>query len=93
MTAFALAALGLVAGAGLGIFVTRRLHRRVGGWGARLGRSRFRRANLPVGGSCTLVLTLTLPTPGVLVPVLLGASAAMAATAIGWRYVDPLPPA
>lgn len=58
-------------------------------WGQRLGSSRFRRANLPVGGSIAIAAGLIAPTGG---SVLLAAGIAEAIVAIAWAWVDPLPP-
>ena len=69
-----------------GIAVTRRLHRDPGGrWGERL---RF--ANLPVGGTIAIALSMVLPSR-VAVPVrALGVGALVGA--VGWGIADPLPP-
>lgn len=58
-------------------------------WGQRLGRSRFRRANLPVGGSLAIVGAELIPAGST---ALLAAGIAASTTAIGWRWVKPLPP-
>jgi hypothetical protein len=58
------------------------------GWGARLGRTRFRCANLPVGGALTAGAALLWPSLAV---SLLVVAAGMTVSAVGWRYVDPLP--
>ena len=60
----------------------------VGWWGQRIGHSRWRRANLPAGGTLVLVAGVALSSP-----MLLAAAAGMAAAAISARFVDPLPPA
>lgn len=87
------AAVAFLIGLALGIGVTDRLHGQATGWGRRLGRSRFRRANLPVGGTIAALLAVVAQLAGSreLVGPLVAAAAAMAVTAIGWRYVDPLP--
>lgn len=85
--------LATLAGTALGVVVTVRLHATSTGWGRRLGRTRFRRANLPVGGTIAALLAVVAHRAGSreLVGPLVAAAAAMAVTAIGWRYVDPLP--
>ena len=74
-----------------GIAVTRRLHRDPGGrWGERLGKTRLRFANLPVGGTIAIALSMVLPSR-VAVPVrALGVGALVGA--VGWGIADPLPP-
>lgn len=81
------------AGLAAGIAVTRRLHGDpdAGRWGERLGRTRLRYANLPVGGTIAIAVSFLLPR-GAATPVrALGAGAL--AGAVGWGFVDPLPPA
>ncbi len=79
---------GLIAG----IIVTRRLHSdpEAGKWGERLGTTRFRFANLPVGGTIALVGSRVLPRRYRPPVRALGAGALIGAT--GWALVDPLPP-
>lgn len=88
----AAAAIAAAAGLAAGIAVTRRLHDdpAAGRWGARLGRTRLRYANLPVGG--TLALLASRYVPGRLSrPVgALGVGAMLGA--VGWGLADPLPP-
>lgn len=82
-------AAGLVAG----IKVTSDLHSRpdAGKWGDRLGSTRLRYANLPVGGTIAIVVSRLLPVR-VSGPVrALGAGAVVGA--VGWGIADPLPPA
>lgn len=61
------------------------------GWGRRLGRTRFRYANLPVGGAALAIA-------GVLVDVvelrafLMAAGAGAALVAVAMRWLDPLDP-
>lgn len=79
------------AGLTAGMAVTRRLHGApdAGRWGERLGRTRLRYADLPVGGTLAIGLSLVLP-PRVVAPVrALGAGAL--AGAVGWGFADPLP--
>lgn len=80
------------AGLAAGIKVTRGVHDDpdAGRWGERLGRTRLRFANLPVGGTIALATSLLLPR-GVAIPVrALGAGAVIGA--VGWGVIDPLPP-
>jgi len=85
-------AVAFATGLGAGIAVTRRLHEdpEAGGWGARLGRTRLRVANIPVGGSIALAVSLVLPRRAAVVVGALGAGAL--AGAVGWGIADPLPP-
>ena len=87
-----ISAVAFAAGLTAGITVTRRLHRDpdAGKWGERLGSTRLRFANLPVGGTIALSLSSVLP-PRLAGPVRsLGAGAV--AGAVGWGLADPLPP-
>ncbi|MDQ3758936.1 MAG: hypothetical protein M3331_03195 [Actinomycetota bacterium] len=75
-----------------GVRVTKRLHNDpdAGKWGERLGTTRLRFANLPVGGTIALTAASLLP-PAIAGPVrFLGAGAVMGA--VGWGLADPLPP-
>ena len=84
--------LAFSAGLAAGIAVTRRLHSSpdAGRWGERIGRTRLRFANLPVGGTIAIAASLLLPR-NVAVPVrALGAGALVGA--VGWGIADPLPP-
>lgn len=81
--------IGILLGTPLATAVTVHLHLTHGFWGARLGTSRFRRANLPVGGILALTIGLV---GGPSAEDWFGAAGVMTAIAIGWRYVDPLPP-
>lgn len=74
----------------IAIAVTHHAHSRGGFWAQRLGQTRFRRANLPVGGTILAIGALLAPSAAAM--PLGAAAAAMAAAAIAWRYVDPLPP-
>jgi hypothetical protein len=79
-----------VAGLLLGLTVTRRLHRdpRGGFWTRRIGQTRFRRADLPVGGSIGLLVAGSLP-PGLGHRVrALSLGAALAPPLMG--LIDPL---
>ena len=58
------------------------------GWAARIGRSRWRYANLPAGGLLLAVAGVTLDWPD---GTAAGVGAAIAAVAMRW--LDPLPPA
>jgi len=87
-----LAPIAFTAGLGAGIAVTRRLHGDpdAGRWGERIGSTRLRFANVPVGGTIALALSTVLP-DGLAGPVrALGAGALIGA--VGWAAVDPLPP-
>jgi hypothetical protein len=89
----AAAAVGLLAG----VQVTRHSHRAPSspGWAERVGRSRLRRSDLPVGGTLALVAALALQLAGqsgpAAVVAALGAGAAIGA--VGTGLADPLPPA
>lgn len=71
--------------------ITRYEHRREppGWWGQRIGGTRWRRANLPAGGTLMLLLALTIPAAAT---HFLAAAAGMAIAAIAGRVADPLPP-
>jgi hypothetical protein len=80
------------AGLAAGIKVTRDLHGdpNAGRWGERLGQTRLRYANLPVGGTLAIAISAVLPR-GAAGPVrALGAGAVVGA--VGWGIADPLPP-
>lgn len=79
--------IGALIGVGVGACVTSWLHDHSEFWSQRLGYSRFRRANLPVGA---VVGFLALGVFG-WNSQLFGASIGMGLIAISWRYVDPLP--
>ena len=81
------------AGLAAGIKVTRDLHSDpdAGKWGDRLGSTRLRYANLPVGGTIAIVVALLLPKRAAGPARALGAGAVVGA--VGWGIVDPLPPA
>lgn len=85
-------ALAAAAGLAAGIAVTRRLHDDpdAGRWGRRLGRTRFRYANLPVGGTVALAVSRFMPGALARPVVALGLGALLGA--VGWGLVDPLPP-
>jgi len=80
------------AGLAAGLQVTRGLHSDPdsGRWGERLGRTRLRFANLPVGGTLAIVVSLLLPRRVALVIRSLGAGALVGA--VGYGFADPLPP-
>lgn len=88
----AASAVGLAAG----VAITRHAHRRpiTPGWAKRVGRTRFRRANLPVGGTLVLLVAAALHRAGrtraahVVAALGLGAAAGPVATGLA----DPLPP-
>lgn len=81
-----------VAGLAAGIQVTRRLHNDAdaGRWGERLGPTRLRYANLPVGGTIAIAVSTRLPRPFTAPVRALGVGALLGA--VGWGVVDPLPP-
>lgn len=87
-----LRAAALSAGIGAGIAVTRRLHEDpdAGTWGERLGGTRLRFANLPVGGAIAIALSLLLPRRAAAAVRALGVGAVLGA--VGWGFADPLPP-
>jgi len=85
------------AGLAAGIKVTRRSHVAPSspGWAERVGRTRLRRSDLPVGGTLALLVAAGLQLAGqsgaALVVAGLGAGAAVGA--VGTGLADPLPPA
>ncbi|HEY5317290.1 MAG TPA: hypothetical protein VIJ20_04880 [Solirubrobacteraceae bacterium] len=81
------------AGLAAGIQVTRRLHGDpdAGRWGERLGSTRLRYANLPVGGTIALVASAVVPDRAAAFVRALGLGAL--AGAVGYGVFDPLPPA
>jgi hypothetical protein len=87
-----LAALGL----GAGVAVTRHAHRVPASpwWDERVGRSKLRRSDLPVGGAVALLAAAALRTAGqrraawAIAAVGVGA----AAGALGTGFAEPLPP-
>jgi len=85
-------ALAFTAGLAAGITVTRRLHDDpdAGRWGERLGPTRLRFANLPVGGTIAIVVSTVLPRGPAVAVRALGAGALVGA--VGWGIADPLPP-
>ena len=85
-------ALAFSAGLGAGVAVTRRLHDDpdAGRWGDRMGRTRLRFANLPVGGSIAIAVSFFLPRPTAVAARAVGAGALVGA--VGWGFADPLPP-
>ena len=91
MTSPLVSAAAFIAGVAAGIKVTRRLHHDpdAGRWGERLGGTRLRYANLPVGGTLAITASLVLPRPFAAATRALGAGAVVGA--VGWGVVDPLP--
>lgn len=85
-------ALAFAAGLAAGLTVTRRLHDdpHAGRWGERLGPTRLRYANLPLGGTLALAAATVLPARLAGMTRALGAGAVLGA--VGWGVVDPLPP-
>lgn len=87
----------VVLGLAAGIVVTRHSHRSPSspGWAERVGNTRLRRSDLPVGGTLALVVALVLQLVGqsgaALVVAGLGVGAAVGA--VGTGLADPLPPA
>ena len=57
-------------------------------WGHRLGRTRARRANLPVAGTVLVVSAAFFPGAS---GTLIAAGVAMGAAAVAGRFIDPLP--
>lgn len=92
-TAAAAAVVGLAAG----VAVTRHSHRSPSspGWAQRVGGTRFRRSDVPVGGILALLVALALQAAGrrraAAAVAALGAGAAVGA--VGTGLADPLPPA
>ncbi|MGI8754164.1 MAG: hypothetical protein ACR2MN_17980 [Acidimicrobiales bacterium] len=75
-----------------GIAVTMPMHRDPdsGRWGQRLGRTRLRNADLPLGGTVLLALSLVFPGGAAMIAGALGAGAV--AGVVGCGLFDPLPP-
>ena len=88
-----LSAAAFSAGLSAGIAVTRRLHEDTdaGIWGKRIGETRLRFANIPVGGTIAIAGSCVLPHGLARAVRALGAGALVGA--VGWGFVDPLPPA
>lgn len=61
-----------------------------GWWAQRLGRSRWRRANLPVGGVVFVIVALL--TPGQTSAIAAVVAVAFTFAAVGWRFIEPPPP-
>ena len=86
-----------VVGLALGVVVTRHSHASPSSppWALRVGRTRLRRSDLPLGGTLALVVALVLALAGqpnaATVVAALGVGAA--AGAVGTGLTDPLPPA
>lgn len=72
--------------------MTRRLHQdpEAGKWGERIGETRFRFANLPVGGTIAIAASVVIPGRSAGVVRALGVGALLGA--VGWGFADPLPP-
>ncbi|MEA2825783.1 MAG: hypothetical protein QOG43_222 [Actinomycetota bacterium] len=91
------AAVAALVGLAAGVVVTRHSHRSPSspGWALRVGRTRLRRSDLPVGGTAALILALVLAVAGqshlAVVVAALGIGAAVGA--VGTGLADPLPPA
>ena len=91
------AVVAAVVGLALGVVVTRHSHRSPSSpkWALRVGRTRLRRSDLPVGGTLALAVALVLALAGqsdaAVVVAALGLGAA--AGAVGTGLADPLPPA
>lgn len=85
-------AVALSAGLAAGIKVTRDLHDNpdAGRWGERLGPTRLRFANLPVGGTIAIGISAMLPRRAASPVRALGVGALVGA--VGWGIADPLPP-
>ena len=81
------------AGLSAGVAVTRKLHEDpdAGIWGERLGETRLRYANIPVGGTIAMAISSLMPSRLAGAVRALGAGALLGA--VGWGFVDPLPPA
>jgi hypothetical protein len=79
-------------GLAAGINVTRRLHQDPdsGRWGERLGSTRLRYANLPVGG--TIALAVAVIAPDSVTPCIRALGLGALAGALGYGFFDPLPP-
>jgi hypothetical protein len=80
------------AGLAAGIKVTKGLHQDpdAGKWGERLGSTRLRYANLPVGG--TIALAVAIVAPDAVTPGIRALGLGALAGALGYGFFDPLPP-
>jgi hypothetical protein len=95
--AFVGAVIAAAVGGAAGIMVTRRAHRAPSspGWDKRVGRTRLRRSDLPIGGTLALVVALVLKLagrPGIAL-VVAGLGVGAACGAVGTGLSEPLPPA
>lgn len=86
LEALAMVGAGAIGGVVAGL-VTERLHNGQTFWSRRIGRTRFRYANLPVGGAVAFTVAAFLPYPGTWIAV--SAGLAMLTVAVGWAWVDP----
>ncbi len=79
------------AGLAAGIKVTRDLHQDPdpGRWGERLGSTRLRYANLPLGG--TVALGVAIIAPDLVTPAIRALGIGALAGAVGYGFFDPLP--
>jgi hypothetical protein len=82
---------GFGAGLAAGIKVTRGLHQDpdAGRWGQRLGGTRLRYANLPVGG--TIAIAVAVVAPDRIAGTLRAAGFGALVGALGYGFFDPLP--
>jgi hypothetical protein len=80
-------------GLAAGIKVTKGLHEApdAGRWGERLGNTRLRYANIPVGGMIALAAALILP--DAITPAVRALGLGALAGAVGYGFFDPLPAA
>jgi hypothetical protein len=80
------------AGLAAGIRVTRRLHEApdAGKWGERVAGTRLRYANIPVGGM--IALGVAVIAPDGITPAIRALGLGALAGAVGYGFVDPLPP-
>jgi hypothetical protein len=90
------ALVAVLVGLAAGVIVTRQAHRKPSspGWALRVGNTRLRRCDLPLGGSLALLAALVLAVAGhpglAIVVAALGIGAAVGA--VGTGLTDPLPP-
>lgn len=82
---------GAAMGSTVGVEVTARLHASTGFWSKQIGRSRFRRANIPVGFVVVSCVALFFPLVDDLGSfwTIEGVAVGMGISAIAWAWVDP----
>ena len=78
-------------GLGVGVYVTQKLHASNGFWAKRIPGTRYRYADLPVGGTVAFGAALLARNHPGLSHMLIAAGMGMTAGAVGTGIADPLP--